>query len=58
MKSITTSTPSRAEPRTARLANGGVRITKPGRKLSAAERAVVEERLRNEGILPRTNERI
>jgi hypothetical protein len=31
---------------------------KPGRKLTAAERAAVEERLRNDGILPRVNERI
>jgi hypothetical protein len=40
-----------------RLAAGLVRVTRPARKLSAAERAVVEERLRNDGILPRTNER-
>jgi hypothetical protein len=39
------------------LTNGRVRVTTPGRKLSAAERAAVEERLRNEGILPRANER-
>jgi hypothetical protein len=29
-----------------------------GRSLNAAERAAVEDRLRNDGILPRTNERI
>ena len=53
MKSIRTSVPSRAEPRTTRLANGGVRITKPGRKLTAAEIRAHEERLRRDGILPR-----
>jgi hypothetical protein len=41
-----------------RLATGLRRITRPARKLTAAERAAVEERLRNDGILPRTNERI
>jgi hypothetical protein len=29
-----------------------VRVTKPARKLSGAERAAVEERLRNDGIRP------
>jgi hypothetical protein len=33
------------------------RITRPARKLTAAERAAVEDRLRRDGILPRTNER-
>ena len=32
--------------------------TNRGRSLNAAERAAVEDRLRNDGILPRTNERI
>jgi hypothetical protein len=41
-----------------RLAAGLVRVTKKGRRLNDRERAAVEERLRNDGILPRTNERI
>jgi hypothetical protein len=41
-----------------RLAAGLVRVTKPGRKLTAAEIRAHEQRLRNEGILPRANERI
>jgi hypothetical protein len=51
MKSIRTSVPSRAEPRTTRLANGGVRITKPGRKLTAEEIKMHERRLKAEGRL-------
>jgi hypothetical protein len=39
------------------LTNGLRRITRPARKLTAAERSAVEERLRNDGILPRANER-
>jgi hypothetical protein len=35
-----------------------VRVTRPPRKLNAAERAAVEERLRRDGILPRANERM
>jgi hypothetical protein len=32
-------------------------VTRPPRKLSAAERAAVQERLRDEGILPREKQR-
>jgi hypothetical protein len=40
-----------------RLAAGLRRITKPGRKLTAAEIRAHEQRLRRDGILPRVNER-
>jgi hypothetical protein len=54
MRSVRTTLP----PRAGRPTRPRVRVTRPMRKLSAAERAAVEERLRSDGILPRTNERI
>ena len=56
MRSIRTTVRERAT-RRPRLTNGLRRITRPARKLTAAERSAVEERLRNDGILPRANER-
>jgi len=53
MRSVRTTLPARA----GRPTRPRVRVTKPARKLNAAERAAVEERLRSEGILPRANER-
>jgi hypothetical protein len=53
MKSIRTSVPSRAEPRTTRFANGGVRITKPGRRLTDQERAEVVKQMHADGRLGR-----
>jgi hypothetical protein len=47
MRSIRTSVRERA--RRFRLTGGRVRVTKPARKLSAAERAEVERRLPAEG---------
>jgi hypothetical protein len=52
MRSIRTSVRERATYRR-RLTNGGVRITKPGRKLTAAERAEVVKQMRAEGRLGR-----
>jgi hypothetical protein len=53
MRSIRTSVPSRAEPRTARFANAGVRITKPGRRLNDQERAEAIKQMQEAGRLAR-----
>jgi hypothetical protein len=51
MRSIRTSVRERA--RRLRVTGGRVRVTKPGRKLNAAERAEVVKQMRAEGRLGR-----
>jgi hypothetical protein len=57
MRSLRTSVRERTTRRD-RLTNGLRRITGRPRKLSAEEIRAHEQRLRNDGILPRVNERI